>query len=68
MYVLASMPRVLTRTQVIHWRHHLAFPRDLNPLVRNLIERLCCDAQYRIGTAGGAEEIKAWQCSSPVSR
>lgn len=50
----ASTPHE-TRHRVINWRQYLAFPRDASPLVKDLVERLCCDAPHRIKDA---EEIK----------
>lgn len=56
-----------TRPQVINWRKHLNVPTELRfeeldirikPEVKNIIERLCCGADERLGKFG-AEEIKS---------
>lgn len=45
--------------QVINWECTLRIPRDsLSPEAANLIERLCCGAENRLGSRG-ADEIKA---------
>lgn len=43
-----------------HLRHRSNFPADvpISPVTRDLIERLMCDVENRLGTLGGAEEIK----------
>ena len=45
--------------QVINWEHNLRIPNELNlsPQATDLIQRLCCDQENRIG-AKGAQEIK----------
>ena len=50
-----------TCRKIVHWRHHLRFPAEvtLSAEARDLIERLLCDVDQRLGTAGGVEEIKA---------
>ncbi|EPS57773.1 hypothetical protein M569_17044, partial [Genlisea aurea] len=47
--------------QIVHWRHHLRFPEDakLSLDARDLICRLLCDVENRLGTGGGANQIKA---------
>ena len=49
-----------TCRKIVHWRHHLRFPAEvtLSPESRDLIERLLCDVDQRLGT-GGVSEIKA---------
>mmetsp|Transcript_2448 Transcript_2448/g.9919 ORF Transcript_2448/g.9919 Transcript_2448/m.9919 type:complete len:545 (-) Transcript_2448:2151-3785(-) len=46
-----------TCRKIVHWRHHLRFPAEvtLSPEARDLIERLLCDVDQRLGTAGVAE-------------
>ena len=49
-----------TCRKIVHWRHHLRFPNEV-PLsldARDLIERLLCDVDNRLGKKGGAGEIK----------
>ena len=49
-----------TCRKIVHWRHHLRFPNEV-PLsldARDLIERLLCDVDNRLGSNGGAGEIK----------
>lgn len=45
--------------QIVHWRNYLQFPEDarLSPEARDLICRLLCDVNHRLG-AGGADQIK----------
>ncbi|KAG8410452.1 Serine/threonine-protein kinase, variant 2 [Metarhizium acridum] len=49
-----------TYRKIVSWRHTLCFPNDiqLGPAAENLIRRLVCDAEDRIGR-GGAQELKA---------
>ncbi|KAK6912839.1 Protein kinase domain [Dillenia turbinata] len=51
---------ITTCRKIVHWRNHLKFPEDsrLTPEAKNLICRLLCDVDNRLGT-GGASEIKA---------
>ncbi|KAL3498670.1 hypothetical protein ACH5RR_041402 [Cinchona calisaya] len=46
--------------KIVHWRNHLKFPEEakLTPEAKDLICRLLCDVEHRIGT-GGADQIKA---------
>lgn len=46
--------------QIVHWRNHLKFPEDtkLSHEAKDLICRLLCDVEHRLGT-GGANQIKA---------
>lgn len=46
--------------QIVHWRNHLRFPEDaqLSIEAKDLIYRLMCDVDHRLGTRGGAHEIK----------
>ena len=46
-----------TCRKIVHWRHHLRFPAEvtLSAEARDLIERLLCDVDQRLGTAGVAE-------------
>lgn len=45
--------------QIVHWRNHLRFPENtrLSPEAKDLICRLLCDVQNRLGTHG-VDEIK----------
>ena len=49
-----------TCRKIVHWRHHLRFPNEvpLSQDARDLIERLLCDVDSRLGSNGGASEIK----------
>jgi len=51
---------MMTCRKIVNWRMFLAFPTDakLPPAARDLIERLLCDVDDRLGTHG-AVEIKA---------
>ncbi len=51
---------MMTCRKIVNWRMFLAFPADakLPPAARDLIERLLCDVDDRLGTHG-ADEIKA---------
>ncbi|KAL2517901.1 AGC kinase family protein [Abeliophyllum distichum] len=50
-----------TCRKIVHWRNHLKFPEDakLGTEAKDLICRLLCDVEHRLGT-GGAGQIKAW--------
>ncbi|EFJ43530.1 serine/threonine protein kinase 19 [Volvox carteri f. nagariensis] len=50
-----------TCRKIVNWRMFLAFPVEarLSPAARDLICRLMCDVDDRIGTRGGVEEIKS---------
>ena len=49
-----------TCRKIVHWRQHLRFPADcsLSPHAKDLICRLLCDVPERLGTRGGAAEVK----------
>lgn len=49
-----------TCRKIVHWKNHLKFPEDakLSPEAKDLICRLLCDVDHRLGT-GGADQIKA---------
>jgi protein-serine/threonine kinase len=49
-----------TYQKIIHWKEFLSFPPDIyvSPTAENLIRRLLCDAESRLGRFG-ADEIKA---------
>ncbi|KAM7513007.1 hypothetical protein LguiB_011882 [Lonicera macranthoides] len=51
---------ITTCRKIVHWKNHLRFPEDarLTPEAKDLICRLLCDVEHRLGT-GGAEQIKA---------
>ena len=51
---------VSTCKKIVNWRTYLTFPddSDLGPEAKDLIQRLMCDVDDRLGTRG-AEEIKA---------
>lgn len=48
-----------TCKKIVHWRNNLKFPEDakLSFEAKDLICRLLCDVEHRLGT-GGAEQIK----------
>ncbi|XP_047311396.1 serine/threonine-protein kinase 38-like [Impatiens glandulifera] len=50
---------ITTCRKIVHWRNHLKFKEDarLTPEAKDLICRLLCDVEHRIGT-NGAHEIK----------
>ncbi|OVA08398.1 Protein kinase domain [Macleaya cordata] len=51
---------ITTCRKIVHWRNHLKFPEEarLTPEAKNLICRLLCEVDQRLGT-GGADQIKA---------
>lgn len=51
---------ITTCRKIVHWRNHLKFPEEarLTPEAKDLICRLMCDVDNRLGT-GGADQIKA---------
>ncbi|XP_022750069.1 serine/threonine-protein kinase 38-like isoform X3 [Durio zibethinus] len=51
---------ITTCRKIVHWRNHLTFPEDskLSHEAKDLICRLLCDVEHRLGT-GGANQIKA---------
>ncbi|XP_050219383.1 uncharacterized protein LOC126669859 [Mercurialis annua] len=51
---------VTTCRKIVHWRNHLKFPEEarLTPEAKDLICRLLCDVEKRLGTLG-ADQIKA---------
>ncbi|KAJ0091683.1 hypothetical protein Patl1_13842 [Pistacia atlantica] len=51
---------ITTCRKIVHWRNHLKFPEDLRLSLeaKDLICRLLCDVEHRLGT-GGAHQIKA---------
>ncbi|CAO2185988.1 unnamed protein product [Urochloa humidicola] len=51
---------ITTCRKIVHWRNHLKFPEDarLSNEARDLICRLLCDVDQRIGSSG-ADQIKA---------
>ncbi|XP_020249658.1 serine/threonine-protein kinase 38-like [Asparagus officinalis] len=55
-----SKEALSTCRKVVNWRSHLKFPQDLtiSEEAKDLIQRLLCDVERRIGT-GNVEEIKA---------
>ena len=46
-------------SQIVHWKNHLKFPEDpkLTAEAKDLIYRLLCDVEHRLGT-GGVGQIK----------
>ncbi|XP_020690310.1 serine/threonine-protein kinase tricorner isoform X2 [Dendrobium catenatum] len=51
---------ITTCRKIVHWRNHLKFPEDarISPEAKDLISRLLCDVEHRIGSRG-ADQIKA---------
>ncbi|EOY30371.1 PREDICTED: serine/threonine-protein kinase 38 isoform X1 [Theobroma cacao] len=51
---------VTTCRKIVHWKNHLKFPDEarLTPAAKDLISRLLCDVEHRLGTLG-ADQIKA---------
>ncbi|KAJ7955922.1 Serine/threonine-protein kinase [Quillaja saponaria] len=50
---------VTTCRKIVRWKNHLKFPEEarLTPKAKDLICRLLCDVEHRLGT-GGADQIK----------
>ncbi|EFN54238.1 hypothetical protein CHLNCDRAFT_135759 [Chlorella variabilis] len=52
-----------TCRKIVNWRTYLRFPPEaeaaLTPAARDLISRLLCDVEERLGSHGGAAEIRA---------
>jgi len=48
--------------QIVNWRNHLKFPEEakLSPEAKDLISKLLCNVEQRLGTRG-AHEIKVWR-------
>ncbi|KAM7257951.1 hypothetical protein ACFE04_013692 [Oxalis oulophora] len=57
---------VTTCRKIVHWKNHLKFPDEarLTPEAKDLICRLLCDVEHRLGTAG-AEQIKVRVLAHP---
>ncbi|KAK3016827.1 hypothetical protein RJ639_006366 [Escallonia herrerae] len=51
---------ITTCRKIVHWRNHLKFPNEarLTPEAKDLISRLLCNVEHRLGTRG-ADQIKA---------
>ncbi|KAK8550325.1 hypothetical protein V6N12_039039 [Hibiscus sabdariffa] len=51
---------VTTCRKIVHWKNHLKFPEEarLTPEAKDLICKLLCDVDHRLGTSG-ADQIKA---------
>ncbi|CAN1217339.1 Serine/threonine-protein kinase CBK1 [Linum perenne] len=51
---------ITTCRKIVYWRNHLKFPEEarLSPEAKDLIYRLLCGVENRLGT-GGAHQIKA---------
>ncbi|XP_057968846.1 uncharacterized protein LOC131158188 [Malania oleifera] len=51
---------ITTCKKIVHWRNHLKFTEEarLTPEAKDLICRLLCDVEHRLGTRG-ADQIKA---------
>ena len=51
---------MMTCRKIVQWRNYLKFPEDakLPPAALDLMQRLLCDVEDRLGSHGGAEEIK----------
>ena len=50
----------VTCQKILHWRKTLNIPPEakLSPAATDILKRLLCDAEHRLGS-GGAEEIKS---------
>ncbi len=46
-----------TCRKIVNWRQYLRFPAEVAvpPLAKDLICRLLCDVEHRLGTNGAAE-------------
>ncbi|KAL4563013.1 hypothetical protein LXL04_027044 [Taraxacum kok-saghyz] len=57
-YIVKSSLKV--EDGIVHWRNHLRFPEDamLSPEAKDLIYRLLCDVEHRLGTSG-PDQIKS---------
>jgi len=56
-----SDDQMTTCRKIVGWRSFLCFPEDrpaVDPDARDLVERLLCDVEQRLGTLGGADEVK----------
>jgi hypothetical protein len=49
-----------TCRKIVNWRQYLRFPEEVAvpPMARDLIIRLLCDVEQRLGSHGGAAELK----------
>lgn len=54
-------PHLFLSVQIVNWRTHLKFPEEakLSPEAKDLISKLLCNVERRLGTKG-ADEIKVW--------
>lgn len=54
------MPLLIGFCQIVHWKNHLKFPEEarISPAAKDLISSLLCDVENRLGSDGGAEQIK----------
>uniref|UniRef100_A0A061RG28 non-specific serine/threonine protein kinase n=1 Tax=Tetraselmis sp. GSL018 TaxID=582737 RepID=A0A061RG28_9CHLO len=50
-----------TCRKIVNWKTHLKFPSEarLPPAAKDLMQRLMTDADHRLGTQGGVNEIKS---------
>ncbi|KAG8495453.1 hypothetical protein CXB51_013106 [Gossypium anomalum] len=57
---LKKLVVVFFSSKIVHWKSHLRFPEDsrISHEAKDLICRLLCDVDHRLGT-GGAHQIKA---------
>nr|AGE09676.1 serine/threonine protein kinase [Carica papaya] len=54
---------VTTCRKIVHWRHYLKFPEEarLTPEAKDLICRLLCDVEHRLGTMGAGQiKVHPW--------
>lgn len=51
----------VTCQKILHWRKTLNIPPEANlsPAAVDILKRLMCDAEHRLGSNSGVEEIKA---------
>lgn len=58
-----------TCRKIVNWRQYLRFPEEVAVprLARDLICRLLCDVETRLGSHGGAPEIKVNTCLALVA-
>ena len=62
-YAILFLLRICGPRQIVNWRTHLKFPEEarLTLDAKDLISRLLCSVDQRLGTKG-AEEIKVVMC------
>lgn len=56
------MNEILGMAQIVNWRNNLKFPDEakLSAEAKDIISRLLCDVEHRLGTRGVSEIKVGW--------